>query len=86
MSSLKELKEDNLTTRQLIRGKAKKLEENTQKLADRQDKIDNMIKKEADEIEASLEEIYKKEADTIESELEDQYKKEADKIESEINS
>lgn len=84
--SKKELKEDNLTTRQLVRGKAKKLEENTQKLADRQDKTDKMIEKEADEIEASLEEIYKKEADTIESELEDQYKKEADQIESEINS
>jgi len=82
----KELKEDNITTRNLVRQKTKKLDENVSKLADRQDKTDKMIEDEADEIEASLEEIYKKEADTIESELEDQYKKEADKIESEINS
>jgi len=79
--SKKELKEDNLTTRQLVRGKAKKLEENTQKLADRQDKIDNMIKNEADEIESEIEKILNEEADMIENEI---YNKEADEIEKDI--
>lgn len=84
--SKKELKEDNVTTRQLVRQKAKKLEENTQKLADRQDLTDKTIEREADEIESELEKIYKQEADMIEQDLEDQYKMEADEIEKELNS
>lgn len=84
--SKKELKEDNVKTRELVRQKTKKLDENVSKLADRQDVTDKMIEDEADEIEASLEKIYQEEWNAIEKELEDQYKKEADQIESEINS
>lgn len=84
--SKKELKEDNVKTRELVRQKTKKLDENVSKLADRQDLTDKTIEDEANEIESSLEKIYKEEWNAIEKELEDQYKKEADQIESEINS
>lgn len=83
-STEKELKEDNVATRQLLRQKSKKIDENLSKLVDRQEEIIETIEDEANEIEERLEEIYKQEADMIESELEDQYKKEADDIESEI--
>ena len=82
----KELKEDNVKTRELVRQKTKKLDENVSKLADRQDLTDKTIEDEANEIEASLEKFYQEEWNAIEKELEDQYKKEADQIESEINS
>lgn len=84
--SKKELKEDNVKTRELVRQKTKKLDENVSKLADRQDLTDKTIEDEANEIEASLEKFYQEEWNAIEKELEDQYKKEADQIESEINS
>ena len=82
----KELKEDNVTTRNLVRQKTKKIDENVLKLADRQDLIDKTIEDEADEIEESLEKIYEQEADMIERDLEEQYKREADEIEKELNS
>lgn len=82
----KELKEDNVKTRNLVRQKTKKIDENVSKLSDRQDLTDKLIEDEANEIEASLEQIYKEEADSIERDLEDQYKKEAQEIENEINS
>lgn len=81
-----ELKKDNITTRNLLRQKTKKLDENVSKLSDRQDIIDKAIEDEGEEIERQLEEIYKAEWDAIERELEDQYKKEAQDIENELNS
>ena len=51
----KDLEASNISTRQLVRQKAKKLEENTQKLADRQDLTDKMIEREVDSIEEELE-------------------------------
>ena len=77
----KELKEDNITTRNLVRQKTKKLDENVSKLADRQDKTDKMIEDEADEIESEIEKILNEEADMIENEI---YNKEADEIEKDI--
>lgn len=79
--SKKELKEDNLTTRQLVRGKAKKLEENTQKIAGRQDLIDKTIEGEADEIETLLEQNIDFEADEIEKQINAQIDKEIEEIE-----
>mgnify|MGYP003495902041 CR=1 FL=1 len=82
----KELKEDNVTTRNLVRQKTKKIDENVLKLADRQDLIDKTIEDEANEIEKDLEKIFTQEADMIEKDLEEQYKREADEIEKELNS
>ena len=83
--SKKEIKEDNVSTRQLVRQKTEKLDKNISKMVDRQDQTDKMIEDEADEIEEELEQIYMKEAENIEKEMEDQYKKEAQDIEDEIN-
>jgi len=83
--SKKELKEDNVLTRNLVRQKTKKLDENVSKLADRQDLTDKTIEDEADEIESSLEKIYQQEAEMIERDLEEQYKREALEIENELN-
>jgi len=77
-----ELKEDNVSTRQLVRQKTKKIDENVSKLADRQDKTDKMIESEAEEIESEIEKILEQEADMIEKDMEDQFNKEADEIES----
>lgn len=79
----KEVKDDNITTRNLIRQKTKKIDENTQKLVDSEEEIKKMIEDEADEVESDIEKILNEEADMIESEM---YNKEADQIESEINS
>lgn len=80
-----EIKKDNVSTRQLIRQKAEKIDKNVSKLADRQDLTDKMIEDEADELEDQIEELYEKEADDLEIEIDDQFNKEFDKIESEIN-
>lgn len=52
-----EIKKDNVTTRQLIRQKAEKIDKNVLKLADRQDLTDKMIEDEAEEIEEALEQV-----------------------------
>ncbi len=83
--SKKEIKEDNVSTRQLVRQKTEKLDKNISKMVDRQELTDKMIEDEADSIEKSLEQIYMQEAENIEKEMEDQYKKEAQEIEDEIN-
>lgn len=83
--SKKEIKEDNIATRQLLRQKTKKLDENVSKLADRQDLTDKLIEDQADEIEEELEQIFEKEADMIENEIKTQHEKEADEIETELN-
>ena len=83
--SKKEIKEDNVSTRQLVRQKTEKLDKNISKMVDRQDQTDKMIEDEADSIEEELEQIYMQEAENIENEMEDQYKKEAQDIEDEIN-
>ena len=83
---IKEIKEDNITTRNLVRQKTKKLDENTQKLADRQDLTDKMIESEADELEEQIEQLYEMEADKLEQEIDDMLNKEFDEIENEINS
>jgi len=83
--SRNELKEDNVTTRQLLRQKSKKLDENLSKLVDRQEEIIETIEHEADEIEEELEKIYNEEVDTIEKEMLDQFNKEVDEIELQSN-
>ena len=82
----KELKEDNVKTRNLVRKKSEKVVKYAEKQLDRQEKTDKMIEDEANEIEKDLEKIFTQEADMIEKDLEDQYKMEADDIEKEINS
>lgn len=81
----KEIKEDNISTRNLIRQKTKKIDENVSKLADRQDLTDKMIESEADEIEEEIKKIYEKEADDMGNELQSIYAKEYDQIEKETN-
>ena len=71
-----------MKTRELVRQKTKKLDENVSKLADRQDLTDKTIEDEASEIEASLEKIINDEADSIEKEKESQIEKEIQEIES----
>lgn len=83
--SKKEIKEDNIATRQLLRQKTKKLDENVSKLADRQDLTDKLIEDQAEEIEEELERIYEQEVDMIENEIKTQHEKEADEIETELN-
>lgn len=78
----KELQEDNVATRQLIRQKAKKQEEFIQKQLDSEAKIQKIIESEADEIEEEIQKIYNDEAEMIEKEIIAQYEKEADEIES----
>jgi hypothetical protein len=74
----KELKDDNVKTRNLVREKTEKLDQNVSKLADRQELTDKTIEREADEIEEQIEQIYNQEADMIEDEI---YNQEADEIE-----
>jgi signal transduction histidine kinase len=78
----KELKEDNITTRNLVRQKTKKIDENVSKLADRQEKTDKMIESEADEIEKLIEQNIDFEADEIEKQIQEQIDKEIEEIES----
>ena len=52
-----ELKKDNVATRQLVRQKTNKIDENVSKLSDRQDLTDKMIEDEANEIEKALEQV-----------------------------
>lgn len=78
----KELKEDNVSTRQLVRQKAKKQEEFIQKQLDSEAKTQEMIESEADEIEEEIEKILEQEADMIEKDMEEQFNREADEIES----
>lgn len=77
----KELEESNVKTRNLVRQKTKKIDENVSKLADRQDLTDKMIEDEANEIEDQIERILNEEADMIENEI---YNMEADEIEKDI--
>lgn len=81
----KELKEDNITTRNLIRQKTDKVDKNVSKLSDRQDLTDRLIEDQAEEIEEELERIYEQEADMLENNILEQYNKEALDIENEIN-
>ena len=78
----KELKEDNVITRNLVRQKAEKIDKNVSKLADRQDMTDQMIEDEADELEKIIEQNIDMEADNIESEINKQIDKEIEEIES----
>jgi hypothetical protein len=77
-----ELKKDNITTRNLVRQKTKKIDENVSKLSDRQDKTDKMIESEADEIEKLIEQNIDFEADEIEKLIQEQIDKEIEEIES----
>jgi len=78
----KELQEDNVSTRQLLRQKTKKLDENVSKLADRQRMVDEAIEHESEEIESEIERILQEEVDMIENE---QFNQEAQEIESELS-
>lgn len=80
----KELKEDNVTTRNLVRKKTKKIDENVSKLADRQEMTDNMIEDEANEIEKVLEQNIDFEADEIERWINTQIDQEIEEIESNL--
>lgn len=80
-----ELKKDNITTRNLVRQKAEKIDKNVSKLSDRQELTDKMIEDEADDLEKEIEKLYEKEADDLEKEIEAKYNEEFDSIESEIN-
>ena len=81
----KDLKEDNVSTRQLVRQKAKKQEEFIQKQLDSEAKTQKMIEYEADELEEEIEQLYEYEADDMENELQSIYAKEYDQIEKETN-
>lgn len=81
----KDLEASNVKTRNLVRQKTEKIDKNVSKLSDRQDKADEMIEREADEIEEELEQIFEKEADMIENEIIAQFEKEADEIESNLS-
>ncbi len=52
-----ELKEDNVATRNLVRQKTKKIDENTQKLVDSDAKTQKMLDDEFEEIEQALEQV-----------------------------
>lgn len=80
----KETKEESVKTRNLVREKTKKIDENVSKLADRQQKTDEMIESESEELEKEFEKIYEEEATLIERDMEDSFNKEADSIESEL--
>lgn len=80
----KEIKEDNVSIRQLIRQKAKKQEEFIQKQLNNDEKVRKLIEDEADEIEKEIESIHSKEADMIETEIKKQHEMEADEIESNL--
>lgn len=80
-----EIKKDNVSTRQLIRQKAEKIDKNISKLSDMQDLTDKMIEDEADELEDQIDALYEKEADDLEKEIDDKLNEEFDQIESETN-
>lgn len=69
MKKSKEIKDDNISTRNLIREKTKKIDQNVSKLSDRQDKTDQMIESEAEEIEKLIEQNIDFEADEIERQI-----------------
>lgn len=81
----KELETSNVKTRNLVRQKTKKIDENVSKLSDRQDLTDKKIEDEADEIEEQIEKILEQEADMIENEINTQFEREADEIESNLS-
>lgn len=78
----KEIKDDNVKTRNLVRQKSEKIDKNVSKLADRQDLTDKMIEGEAEEIERIIEQNIDMEADNIELEIQKQIDKEIEEIES----
>lgn len=80
----KELKEDNIKTRNLVMQKSEKIDKNVSKLADRQDLTDKTIEDEADEIENVLEQNIEFEADDIENQINSQIDKEIEEIESNL--
>ena len=59
----KELKEDNVITRNLVRQKAEKIDKNVSKLSDRQDQTDKMIEDELKELKDEFEEQEKEQED-----------------------
>lgn len=77
-----DIKKDNIKTRNLVRQKIKKINENVSKLSDRQDLTDKMIEDEAKELEEEVNRILKEEVDMIETEI---FTREADEIEKELN-
>ena len=83
--SKKELKEDNVLTRNLVRQKTDKVDKNVLKLADRQDMTDKIIEDESEEIERIIEQNIDMEADNIESEINKQIDQEIEEIESNQN-
>lgn len=80
----KELKEDNVTTRNLVRQKSDKVVKYAEKQLDRQEKTDKMIEDEANEIEKVLEQNIDFEADEIERGINTQIDQEIEEIESNL--
>lgn len=80
----KELKEDNVKTRNLVRQKSEKIVKYAEKQLDRQEKIEKMIDDESEEIETLLEQNIDFEADEIEKEIEKQIDQEIQDIESNL--
>lgn len=80
----KEIKEDNVKTRNLVRKKSEKVVKYAEKQLDRQEKTDKMIEDEANEIEKVLEQNIDFEADEIERGINTQIDQEIEEIESNL--
>lgn len=78
----KEIKEDNIKTRNLVRKKTKNLAEIAQKQLDSEVKTQKMIDDELEEIETLIEQNIDFEADEIERQIQEQIDKEINEIES----
>lgn len=78
----KELKEDNVLTRNLVRQKSEKVVKYAEKQLDRQEKLEKMIDDESEEIESLIEQNIEHEADEIEKDINKQIDKEIEEIES----
>lgn len=80
----KELKEDNVKTRNLVRQKSEKIVKYAEKQLDRQEKIEKMIDDESEEIESLIEQNIEYEADEIEKDINKQIDYEIEEIESNL--
>lgn len=80
----KELREDNVKTRNLVRQKSEKVVKYAEKQLYTQDKLEQMIEDEAEEIEKVLEQNIEFEADDIENQINSQIDKEIEEIESNL--
>lgn len=80
----KDINKESISTRQLVRQKAKKQEEYIQKQLDSEAKTQEMIESEADEIEEQIEKNLEIEIEEIEKQINSQIDKEIEEIESNL--